>query len=280
MKELLLNEKSLEGQFETLEEFYATLPEMSRNLKILKENDVILQKHNSLYQRKISGDITLYDLSNKKGNVAPEQRANMTQWKRQLSSLMCTPPFWNDESENDGDSVLEAARRETDVLSFLHDSYNDVVLEVPCENISCEVRSSVSTRHLVEGMFQKKYMDRLDYIKQRYQDGRIRMEHIDAETNTVDVLEKKEFEELLEGLERFEAALTWEDITGDRFFDYKSYQPSSKKKNVFLKGNFADKNIDKFRCGQHSQVRCFGYREEDVFYVLLIERDHRYSDDG
>ena len=64
MKELLLNEKSLDGQFGSLEEFYDTLPEMSRNLKLLKETDVILQKHTSIYQKKISGNVTLYDLSN------------------------------------------------------------------------------------------------------------------------------------------------------------------------------------------------------------------------
>lgn len=279
MKELLLNEKSLDGQFGSLEEFYDTLPEMSRNLKVLKETDVILQKHTSIYQQKISGNVTLYDLSNKKGNVAPEYRAKMTQWKRQLSNLMCMP-FWNEEIENDEDSILEAARRGTNVLSFLHERYNDVVLDVFCEDKPCKVRSSVSTGHLVEGMFQKKYIDRLDYIKNKYQDGRIRMNYIDTEIDTVNVLEKKEFEELLEGLERFQAALTWEDIMRDRFFDYKRYQPSSRKRDAFAKGMFSNKHIDKFRCGQHSQVRCFGYREEDLFYVILIERDHRYSDHG
>lgn len=35
MRELLLNEKSLDGQFESMEAFYETLPVMSRNLKIL-----------------------------------------------------------------------------------------------------------------------------------------------------------------------------------------------------------------------------------------------------
>lgn len=280
MKELLLNEKSLDGQFNSLEEFYDTLPEMSRNLKILKAADVTLQKHTSIYQQKISGDTTLYELTNRGGKVAPEYRAKMTQWKRQLSGLMCTPPFWNEEAENGGDSIQEAARRDANVLSFLHEDYNDVVLGVLCEDRSCEVRSSVSTEHLVEGMFQKQYIDRLDYIKQRYQDGRIRMDYIDSVTDTVNRLEKEEFEELLEGLERFERALTWEEIKGDRFFDYKSYKLSSKEKKVFAKGAFLDKQIDKFRCGQHSQVRCFGYREEDLFYVILIERDHRYSDNG
>ena len=49
MKEILLNEKSLDGQFENMEDFYQTLPVMSRNLKMLRDNQVILQKHSSLY---------------------------------------------------------------------------------------------------------------------------------------------------------------------------------------------------------------------------------------
>lgn len=36
----------------------------------------------------------------------------------------------------------------------------------------------------------------------------------------------------------------------------------------------------KFRCGEHSQVRCLEYREEEQFYVLRVERDHSISDHG
>ncbi len=35
---------------------------------------------------------------------------------------------------------------------------------------------------------------------------------------------------------------------------------------------FGEKDIDKFRCGQHSQVRCFGYREGEKFHILMVER--------
>ena len=279
MKEILLNEKSLDGQFENMEDFYQTLPVMSRNLKMLRDNQVILQKHSSLYQHKITKNISLFDLQNKKGNVDPTQRDKLNMWKRQIASLMRTPPFWDNDSES-ADSIQESAKRNTDVLSFSHDEYRDRILYVPCDEDIYTVRSAVSTEYLAETMFQKKYIDRIEYIRQRYQDGRIRTCYIDMETNSVEELEKQELEELIEGLERFEAASTWKDILSDRFFDYKSYQPPSAKYNVFGNGKFAGKNIDKFRCGQHSQVRCWGYWEEEKFYVLRIERDHRYSDHG
>lgn len=280
MKEFLLNEKSLDGQFDSVDEFYDTLPEMSHNLKILKSNDVALQKHSSLYRRKITKDISLFDLQNKKGHVAPAQRDKLNMWKRQISALMSTPPFWDGGIDQSEDSVHEAARRNADVLSFSHDLYRDKILTVSCENKMCAVRSLVSTGYLTEAMFQRGYIGRTEYIRQRYWDGRIRTMYIDEETHTVDELEKQELEELIAGLERFEKALTWKEITADRFFDYKSYQPSSTKYDVFANGRFADKRIDKFRCGQHSQVRCFGYREGEQFYVLRVERDHSYSDHG
>ena len=51
--EILLNEKSLEGQFPDLDSFYETLPVMSKNLKILRTLEIPLLKHSSLYSRKI-----------------------------------------------------------------------------------------------------------------------------------------------------------------------------------------------------------------------------------
>ena len=88
MRELLLNEKSLDGQFESMEAFYETLPVMSRNLKILQHSDMILQKHSSLYKRKITPDFTLFDLQNKSGKVAPDQRDKVIFFFFFLSSIV------------------------------------------------------------------------------------------------------------------------------------------------------------------------------------------------
>ena len=72
--EILLNEKSLDGQFDSLEAFFKTLPEMSRNMKILKERNLILYKHSSLYARTVTNELSLMDLQNSKGNILPEYR--------------------------------------------------------------------------------------------------------------------------------------------------------------------------------------------------------------
>lgn len=280
MKEILLNEKSLDGQFENMEDFYKTLPVMSRNLKILRENSVVLQKHSTLYQQKITKDISLIDLQNQKGFIEPTQRDQVKMWKRQMSALINTPPFWDGEGGERRNSILEAAKRSEDMLSFSHDQYRDKILSVTCDDGIHEVRSAVSTEFLAEGMYQKGYISRTEYIRQRYQEGRVRTCYLDRESDSVEALEKTELEELITGLERFNSALSWDSIVADRFFYYKRYQPSSTKYDVFVNGQFANKNIYKFRCGEHSQVRCFGYREEEQFFVLRIERDHSISDHG
>ena len=123
-------------------------------------------------------------------------------------------------------------------------------------------------------------MDKLSYLKERFRNGRLVLDYLDVETDSVADLEKSEFNELIVALERFEKTTSWGEIQQDNFFYYKSYQPSSKKQNYFLTSEFRNKSIDKFRCGKHSQVRCFGYREEEKFYLLLIERDHSVSDTG
>lgn len=80
--EILLNEKSLDGQFDSLETFFKTLPEMSRNMKILKEKNLLLYKHSSLYSRNVTKEMTLMELQNSRGNIIPVYRDEIRKWKR------------------------------------------------------------------------------------------------------------------------------------------------------------------------------------------------------
>lgn len=278
--ELILNEKSLDGQFKDIEEFFKTLPEMSRNLKILRELNILLYKHSSLYMRKITSNMSLLDLQNSKGNISPSYRDQVRKWKSELAALTNVPPFWNEERLECEDSIMEAARRKTDVLSFKHLDYEDVRLSVNYQGNEIIVRSIVSTKYFLDILKLQKEIDTLSYLRKRHTSKRLVLEMLDTETDSVRYLQKTELDELILGLDRFEAADSWADICSDSFFNYKAYQPSSKKKNYFAETSFKGKKIDKFRCGQHSQIRCFGYREGEQFYVIMIERDHSVSDTG
>ena len=78
--EILLNEKSLDGQFDSLETFFKTLPEMSRNMKILKEKNLLLYKHSSLYSRNVTKEMTLMELQNSRGIIMPVYRDEIRKW--------------------------------------------------------------------------------------------------------------------------------------------------------------------------------------------------------
>lgn len=243
--ELLLNEKSLDGQFKELEDFYQVLPDMSRNLKILRQKQVSLLKHSALYSRKITQDMTILDLQNRKGNVSPLHRDKVKKWKRELSSLIMEPPFWDMESSEQIDSLQEAARRQTDVLSFPHPDYQDRILLISYKDIAVPVKSAVTTKYLLELLFQHKTLDVLEFLKLRYTEGRLRMDFLDMGIKNISALQKAEIEELLIALERFEAE-PWSELQKDNFFCFKSYQPSSKKKNYFLNTDFEEKKLTNF----------------------------------
>lgn len=276
--EFLLNEKSLDGQFTNLDDFFETLPEMSRNLKILRQRGITLWKHSTLYKRKVTADMTLHDFSIQKGNVNPLLRDKLTFWKRELSKLTNDPPFWDSEETECADSVAEAARRDANLLSFPHTEYQDTQLKVVWKEQEKQIESVVTTKFLAELLKQKQNLDAAAYLKMRFAAGRIHMDYLDIAFRSAEDLEKSELEEAVTALERFEEE-SWEEIQRDRFFCYKSYK-ASRRNTPFADAVYGEKQIDKFRCGQHSQVRCFGYREGEDFYVLAFERDHSLSDEG
>lgn len=190
-----------------------------------------------------------------------------------------SPPFWDDEWPCSNNSMEEAVRRGADVLSFPHEEYQDTVVPVLYQNKSVLVKSAVTKEYLLELLLEKKTIPIIDYLEYRYSGGKVRMGFTENGTESILELEKKEIWELCAALDRFEHE-TWQEIGKDRFFNYKSYQPPSKKKNYFDEIDICDRKIDKFRCGQHSKVRCFGYRQENLFYILAVERDHSISDTG
>lgn len=288
---ILLNEKSLEGQFESLDAFLDTLPVMNRNFKVLQEQEIELQKHSMFFQCHITKEYTLLDLRNNKGIVKPQERDKVKQWKRLLCSLANDPPYWNLETESreqciwngkdiTDSSLAEAARRNTMVLSFKHTDFSDKDLKIQTENQIKNVKSCVTTGYLVDSLYQRNEISIVFWLKEKHRTGRLSLEYLDMRTGSVVSLEKEEQEELSKALDRFDEAGSWEGISHDRFFNYKPYRPASKEDDWFAHTVFRDEAIMKFRCGQHSKLRCFGYRKDDRFYMLRVERDHKVSDKG
>ena len=72
--------------------------------------------------------------------------------------------------------------------------------------------------------------------------------------------------------------ILWKGYAMSAQYYYKSYEPASKSDNWFRGAKYDGLDIYKFRC--KNPKRCFGYRKNDVFHVLRMERDHKISDNG
>jgi len=89
-----------------------------------------------------------------------------------------------------------------------------------------------------------------------------------------DQLKESEYKQLLGTLDKFVQHESWDTIDRDDGLEYKKYRGAGKK-NYFAGYS---QTIMKFRYSEKQRV--FGYRKGDRFRVILIERDHKISNNG
>ena len=111
-------------------------------------------------------------------------------------------------------SLEEAARRDTDVLSFDHPKYRDIEIYLNYKGRDVLVKSAVTTKYLMDLLAERGKISSLDFLKIRYGTGKIRTEYLDPEIAGAAELQKKELEELIIALDRFEAS-SWKEIWQD-----------------------------------------------------------------
>lgn len=286
MDKIYLNELSLDGQFEDLDDFLDACIPFMKCLKFLKENGKTIYKHSTFFRQKITNEMMLNDLRGIRGDRV-----------RRLKSLLLAttdnPPYWDDEGEfvqdlaaeyrlNGEDvtvtSIAEAAETDSNLLSFQHSKYSDCLLDIwKNEKPLRMLRSAVSLGYLSEALWEKSQIDVYTYLNARYFGTRLDFSQLEEQYGFGD-FEKEEFRDCLQAFDKFVERESWEDIVSDRGLYYKKYSPSSSDQNWFKHERYQNKEIYKFRCG--NPKRCFGYRENDVFYVLRMERDHKISDYG
>lgn len=291
--DLLLNEKSLTGQFPDALAFYNTLPSFIECLKILEQFKISLHKSVSFYQSMITKELSVRELANRREQVPPTERDKVREFKKKLYQLQAQEPFWDAQTETvsqnlescyfangedvSATSVAEAAVRGGALLSFQKEGYGDCVVTVEENQEQYQVPSAQSGPYLAKVLYDGSMIETEDFLNYYYRGTKLRFDQMDKKLGTA-VLELKELETAQEAFSRF-CSESWDEIVKDRYFYYKQYQPSNQD-NWFKNTEYQEKTIHKFRCGMHSQIRCFGYREGDFFYVLRMERDHSISDNG
>ena len=148
--QLILNDYSLNGQFESIEDDFAEyfINVMLPIMEILTEKNIALLKKSDFYSRKITQNETIYDVL---------RRANdpiFTKWKRYIVQMAFDEPYWDsnpktkedieyltpalDESPN---CFSEAIERNITLFSFPYEDYKRNTIFCWRDGEKCELEN-------------------------------------------------------------------------------------------------------------------------------------------
>lgn len=283
--EFILNEKSLHGQFESIEDFLKSLENNIKCFQIIKKDESnTISKIKDLYKCDITADKKLLDLR----ECACVD--SLLAFQFALEQEIYTLPFWDGDPAHDlneiytlenndvtATGIAEAVEKDQSLVSFASVKYMDRQLTVYKNADAVIVHSMYSPKYLVESVGERLKLDRDDILRIRYENTRIDCSNLEKRFGAT-CLEQNEFEEVMSSMDKFCKHESWETIDVDDGLEYKKYKPNSPKNNWFNGTMYQHKTIMKFRAS--SVLRIFGYRKGDIFKVLRIERNHAYSDHG
>lgn len=283
-----MNELSLDGQFESLQLFLTSLRSTVKLQKILESSNTSLLRHHELYNRRITSQLTLHQvLTNNSIRTSSEIRV----FKVLLQKLMYEEPFWTSSpkhSSNDkyiclnvdspnGHSLAEACERDRVIVSFQHPSFQNEIVEVIKNGVPITLINIISPITLVVFLWESRIIiNPAVYCHYKYGGSKLSFDLLEEEYG-FDILEPDEIKAFLSSFETF-TELSWDDIGRSDGLQYKPYSPNSKQNDWFRNSSHQEKSIYKFRTSK--KYRCFGYRANDIFYVLRFERDHEVSNRG
>jgi len=280
MTEILINELSLDGQFNSVHEFIdGALMKFNALLNEIKGPNVLLYKNHAFYESKITGDTTIYNI------LIGAISRQYDEIRKMKAGLVCLfeEPFWENNQKHSpdilylfmgncitGQSLAEACERDRIVISFFHPDFSSKNLPVLKEKAEITLDNLVNRIDYIEMAYNKNIVNCEEYCKKKFKGDKLDFSKIDPK-NGFNLLSKDDESLFIDGFRKF-TELTWKQINKDgalRLKEYKDNEDHFKPLN---------KKIHKFRISR--KYRCFGYIEQGIFYVLLFDLTHDLSDDG
>jgi hypothetical protein len=276
--EILINELSLSGQFASPEQFVnEALPPL---LAVLKEvdstRDLLLKKYD-LFSARIDTGTSIYDII-----AGPTSRLydEIRKFKSQLAALF-ENPYWEDSRKHSTDctyiyndnnvcnySIAEACERDKVIISFVHPDFSMTQLSVIRNDTEIKVDNFFNKGHYTETAWKKEIINCQEYCIRKFAGGKLDFSKIDKKEG-FSLLKKEDESLFIDGFRKF-AELSWQQIGVDDALDYKPYPDND---NVFKDIPY---KIHKFRTSR--KYRCFGYVDNEIFYVLRFDLKHKLSD--
>ncbi|HFS67473.1 MAG TPA: hypothetical protein ENK67_04600 [Flavobacteriia bacterium] len=272
--EILLNELSLTGQFKDEDEFFNNFDLVLEIIKLIELLEFSIAKEYMFFDVAITPKYKLADFLRLRTDRAKRM-------KRFLAKLAQHPPFWNEIQKHNcvndryifngidvcNSSLAESCERDRTVLSFLHHDFLNNNLSIQKNRMNIDIYNIVDKNNFLEYLLLIAKIEAFSYCKLKFRNSNLNFSKLENE-HGFDLLSSKQQEnEFIDSFKQF-STMSWHDIMSSDGLQYKKYNGTE----------FKAENIYKFRVTQ--KYRCFGYRQEDEFFVLRFEIDHKMSDNG
>lgn len=275
--DILINELSLDGQFTDENDFLNSLEKILPIIKIIDNLEFVLFKNNLFFDSNVTATKKFTDIAYLKDD-------RVRRVKSFLVKLSTTPPYWNDtQIHNCSDkyfynskdvcdtSLAETYERDKIVLSFNHINFLTEWLSIQKNGLNSDIYNILDRNDFLNYLQSIKQIDILNFCKEKFKNSNLNFDFLDNNYG-FDILNTHQQREFLDTFNIF-IQLDWHGILSHSKLYYKQYKGTEI--------NYQNKTIDKFRVtGTSNTNRCFGYRENNTFYILRFECNHSLSDNG
>ncbi len=282
MIDLILNEKSLDGQFSSIEEF---CDKGVVGLIAVLEDRKRLSDQTTLYKSAALTDAMVTPGDTYTSVVFDESNRiydGIRRYKVALLSLI-DDPFWDSDSKQkaedkyetldgkslNGTSVAEAESRNGILVSFAHPSYSATNIKIKKNDDEVEVSNACQEGQIIDVSYHKALIQFKEYAELKFSGGKL--DFTRATIGKVwDVIPQELEDAVYDAFDTF-CKRSWMEIPQDKGLGYKPYNKTRQNSRFFSPEEW-DKGIKEFRITGKS--RCFGYAEGGKFYILLIDPEH------
>lgn len=234
MIELFLNEKSLDGQFATIEEFsergVVGLIAVLEDQRRLSE-PAVLYKSEAISVAKVTPTQTYPDVV-----FGEESRIyeGIRRYKVQLMTLM-DDPYWNNDSRQkpddhyvdaegrslDGTSIAECEARDGILVSFVHPLYSEERIAIRKNGAEAMVRNIWQEGQYLEAAYQKAFIKFREYVALKFEGEKLDFSKATA-GKVWDVIPEDVESLVCNAFDTF-CRESWYEIPRDRGLGFKSY---------------------------------------------------------
>ena len=172
--DIIINDKSLDGQFSSVDDFLDSVFEYTLPLlELIDEKKMRLLKSQSTYSRNVTCNSTLVELFRINSN-----NTELTMLKRELVAKLCDEPFWEDDSQTclkshyyynedleKPSSITEVVERKGILLSFMHNLFKDDFLHIEKDMELCRVRNAYKKEQMLKHFIEKKVISGMEYLQ-------------------------------------------------------------------------------------------------------------------